>query len=111
MIATEARGAMFMAEQVTEITEMIDAALRRQVAQWTRESLGELVEDEAVAAPIVMRYSRGRDADQRCGGTQVSKKEWCNAYSCGRRRAAAGVFTASRPAGGAPHRRSCARWA
>src|SRR5436190_15680965 len=102
MIATGARGAMFM-------TEMTDAALRQQIAQWTRKALGKLVEDEALAAPIVMRYSRGRETDRRPSGTQVSKKEWCNAYSCGRRRAAAGVFTASRPAGRAPHRRSRAR--
>ena len=91
------------------MTEMTDAALRQQIAQWTRKALGELVEDEALAAPIVMRYSRGRETDRRPGGTQVSKKEWCNAYSCGRRRAEAGVFIASRPAGRAPHRRSCAR--
>ena len=35
------------------MTEMTDAALRQQLAQWTRKALGELVEDEALAAPIV----------------------------------------------------------
>ena len=37
------------------MAEMTDAALRQQIAQWTRKALGELVEDEALAAPIVMR--------------------------------------------------------
>jgi len=53
------------------MTEMTDAALRQQIAQWTRKALGELVEDEALAAPIVMRYSRGRETDRGPGGTQV----------------------------------------
>ncbi|MFL5587184.1 MAG: hypothetical protein ACJ8DI_05940 [Ktedonobacteraceae bacterium] len=105
--------------------QMIDAALRQQIAQWTRAALGQVVEDDGtmgkaapiveqttccitggepeVAGPGVMRYSRGRGAGRRLG-TQVRKKEWSNAYPCGRGRAAPGVFAASRPAGRAPHR-------
>ena len=37
------------------MAEMTDAALRQQIAQSTRKALGKLVEDEALAAPIVMR--------------------------------------------------------
>jgi hypothetical protein len=52
--------------------QMTDDALRRQIAQWTRAALGHQVEDDKgwgalsqeVAAPIVMRYSRGRGADR-----------------------------------------------
>ena len=72
--------------------QMIDAALRQQIAQWTRAALGQLVEDDGtmgkaapiveqtrccitgsepeVAGPGVMRYSRGRGAGRRLG-TQV----------------------------------------
>ena len=66
--------------------QMIDAALRQQIAQWIRAALGQLVEDDGtmgkaapiverstccitgsepeVAGPGVMRYSRGRGAGQ-----------------------------------------------
>jgi hypothetical protein len=76
--------------------QMIDAALRQQIAQWTRAALGQLVEDDSTmdsAGPIleqttcciagsepevagqgVMRYSRGRGAGRR-PGIQVRKKE------------------------------------
>ena len=63
--------------------QMTDDVLRQQIAQWTRAALGHLVEDDkgwgalsqAVAAPIVMRYSRGRGVDRRVIGTQLRKKE------------------------------------
>ena len=79
--------------------QMIDAALRQQIAQWTRAALGQLVEDDGemdaaavgaeqipccitgsevgVAGPDVMRYSRGRGAGRDPGspGTQTRKKE------------------------------------
>jgi DNA-binding response OmpR family regulator len=59
--------------------QMTDAALRQQVAQWTRAALGNLVEDEGtlsqtVAAPGVILYSTGRGADRRPGGTQMGKR-------------------------------------
>src|SRR5712692_461319 len=105
--ATAERGVMLMAEQIA------DAALRRQIAQWTRAALGQLVEDDgslsqAVAEPIVMRYSTRRGV-ARTGGTQIRKKEWSHAYSCGRGRATPGVFAAPRSSRRASHRRSRAR--
>lgn len=60
-----------MAKQRAEKTRppVVDEALRRQVAQWVKEALGELLEedgtgvDQAVAAPNPMRYSRGAGRD------------------------------------------------
>jgi hypothetical protein len=68
--------------------QKMDAAFRKQIAQWVREALGELVEDEnpgsAVAAPIVMRYSTRGDMCCCLSGSGVRKEEWINAYPCSR---------------------------
>src|SRR2546421_4039867 len=44
--------------------QIADAALREQIARWTRAAVGSLVEEDdtvcAVAVPVVVRYSRGK---------------------------------------------------
>jgi hypothetical protein len=65
---------------------MADEALRRQVARWVREALGELVEDDEteyhqlVAASLALRYSTVAEARRanRCDGAPgrtIHKKE------------------------------------
>ena len=63
-----------MAKRRAERSPIADAALRRQVAQWVREALGELVKEHksgsgrSVATVSVMRYStktRGSQAGWR----------------------------------------------
>jgi len=44
--------------------QIADAALREQIARWTRAALGPLVEEDdtvcVVAVPVVVRYSKGK---------------------------------------------------
>ena len=64
-----------MAKQRAEKTrpQVVDEALRQQVAQWVKEALGKLLAedgtgvDQAVAAPNPMRYSR------RAGGVDARR--------------------------------------
>src|SRR5437868_3305163 len=63
-------GATVMAKRQAERSRIADAALRRQVAQWVREALGELVKehesesDRLVATASVMRYSTKTSGSQ-----------------------------------------------